>query len=70
MEERESRLTDMALAKQTTSDATKFYTKKVEDLGKNLNYLEKVVQGKSENLRVVEEGKDMKHCFYSSALGC
>ena len=36
-------------------DATKFYTGKVEELGKNLDDIEKVVGGKSENLRVLED---------------
>jgi len=35
--------------------ATKFYTGKVEDLTKNLSEIEKVVGGKGENLRVVED---------------
>ncbi|KKY23863.1 putative prefoldin subunit [Phaeomoniella chlamydospora] len=40
---------------KTTQDAIKFYRKKVEDLSKNLNDLEKIIQGKSDNLRVVED---------------
>jgi prefoldin alpha subunit len=36
-------------------DATKFYTGKVEELGRNLADIEKVVGGKGENLRVVED---------------
>lgn len=42
---------------QSTKDATKFYTAKVEELGANLKDLESIVQGKSNNLRVVEDGK-------------
>jgi hypothetical protein len=42
---------------QTTKDAIKFYNGKVEDLGKNLGELEKVIGGKSENVRIVEDGE-------------
>ena len=42
---------------QSTKDATKFYEGKVEELGTNLKDLEKIVQGKSNNLQVVEDGK-------------
>lgn len=42
---------------QTTKDATKFYEAKVEELGSNLKGLEAIVQGKSKNLSVVEDGK-------------
>ena len=41
---------------KTTSDAIKFYNGKVDNLSKNLGDLEKVLQGKNENLRIVEEG--------------
>ena len=41
---------------KTTADALKFYNGKVDDLSKNLAELEKVVQSKNENLRIVEEG--------------
>ncbi|PGH12194.1 prefoldin, alpha subunit [Polytolypa hystricis UAMH7299] len=40
---------------KTTSKAVDFYTNKVKDLEANLRDLEKVVQGKSGNLRVVED---------------
>lgn len=42
---------------QTTKDAIKFYNGKMEDLSKNLAELEKVIGGKSENVRIVEDGK-------------
>lgn len=42
---------------QTTDDAIKFYNAKVEELGTNLKDLEGIVQGKSNNLRVVEDGE-------------
>jgi prefoldin alpha subunit len=42
---------------QSTKDAVKFYNAKVEELGANLKDLESIVQGKSNNLRVVEDGK-------------
>jgi hypothetical protein len=41
---------------QSTKDATKFYEAKVEELGASLTDLEAIVQGKSNNLRVVEDG--------------
>ncbi|EEQ85004.1 hypothetical protein RJZ56_007196 [Blastomyces dermatitidis] len=40
---------------KTTSKAIAFYNAKVEELGTNLRELEKVVQGKSQNLRVIED---------------
>jgi len=40
---------------KSTAEAIKFYNGKVDDLSKNLGDLEKVVQGKNENLRIVEE---------------
>ncbi|KLJ08848.1 prefoldin alpha subunit [Blastomyces silverae] len=40
---------------KTTSKAIAFYNAKVEELGANLRELEKVVQGKSQNLRVIED---------------
>jgi len=40
---------------KSTGDATKFYENKVEELGANLKDLETIVQGKSNNLRVVED---------------
>ncbi|MCJ1482041.1 subunit of tubulin prefoldin [Schaereria dolodes] len=42
---------------KTTKDATEFYKSKIEDLGENLKDLERIVQGKSGNLRVVEDGR-------------
>ena len=40
---------------QTKPKATEFYNGKVEELGTNLQDLGKAVQGKSQNLKVVEE---------------
>ncbi|KIW98157.1 uncharacterized protein Z519_01741 [Cladophialophora bantiana CBS 173.52] len=40
---------------KTPPDATKFYQGKVEDLTKNLQDIEKVVGGKTESLKVVED---------------
>lgn len=37
------------------ADAQKFYEAKIEELGKNIKDLENVVNGKANNLRVVEE---------------
>ena len=42
---------------KTTDDAITFYTGKVAELAKNLANIEKVLAGKNENLRIVEEGK-------------
>ena len=41
---------------QTPPAAREFYARKVEELGKNLLDLEKIVQGKQGNLGVVEDG--------------
>lgn len=40
---------------KTTDDAQKFYETKIEELGKNMKDLESIVNGKANNLRVVEE---------------
>jgi len=40
---------------KTTGDAATFYNAKIADLGRNLKDLEAIVQGKSNNLRVVED---------------
>jgi prefoldin alpha subunit len=40
---------------KSTDDAEKFYTSKIEELGKNIKDLENIVNGKANNLRVVEE---------------
>ena len=42
---------------KTPSAAQNFYKGKVEELGKNLGDLEKIVQGKQGNLGVVEDGE-------------
>ena len=42
---------------QTPSAAREFYSRKVEELGRNLLDLEKIVQGKQGNLGVVENGE-------------
>lgn len=41
---------------QDTKSATEFYDAKVQELGANIQNLEAIVQGKTNNLRVVEEG--------------
>lgn len=43
-------------AAQTAPKAIEFYNAKVEELNTSLRELEKVVQAKSGNLRVVEDG--------------
>lgn len=40
---------------KTTDDAVKFYKAKIEELGKNIKDLENIVNGKANNLRLVEE---------------
>ncbi|KAE9377172.1 Prefoldin alpha subunit [Stipitochalara longipes BDJ] len=52
---------------KSTKDATKFYEAKVEELGANLKDLESIVQGKSNNLRVVEDVLRQKVLSASSA---
>jgi len=47
----------MKLASQTPKAAREFYTAKVEELGKNLQELEGIVQQKNGQLRVVEDGE-------------
>lgn len=36
-----------------------FYNEKVDELGANLKNLESIMQGKSNSLRVVEDGKSL-----------
>ena len=40
---------------KSTSDAETFYNAKIEELGKNIKDLENIVNGKGNNLRMVEE---------------
>ncbi|KAK5044602.1 hypothetical protein LTR84_010616 [Exophiala bonariae] len=40
---------------KSTADAVKFYTEKIDDLSRNLADIEKVVAGKNDNLKVVED---------------
>ena len=40
---------------KTTADAEVFYNNKIEELGKNIKDLENIVNGKANNLRMVEE---------------
>lgn len=47
---------------QSTNDATTFYEAKVKELEANLKDLESIVQGKSNNLRIVEDGKPLRLC--------
>lgn len=42
---------------KTLSEADEFYTRKIDELEASLASLEKVLKGKTENLRVVEEGQ-------------
>ncbi|KAI4127431.1 MAG: hypothetical protein LQ338_003201 [Usnochroma carphineum] len=48
---------------KTPPAARQFYTSKVDELGKNLQDLEKIVQGKQGNLNVVEDGT-LRYVFY------
>lgn len=40
---------------KSTGDAEKFYTGKIEEVGKSIKDLENIVNSKTNNLRVVEE---------------
>lgn len=40
---------------KSVDNAQKFYAEKVEELGKNIKDLETIVNGKANNLRIVEE---------------
>lgn len=40
---------------KSTADAQTFYNGKIEELGKNIKDLENIVNGKAQNLRMVEE---------------
>jgi prefoldin alpha subunit len=40
---------------KTPRDGVKFYERKIDELTKNLADIEKVVTGKSENLRIIED---------------
>lgn len=42
---------------KSCADAKVFYESKVEELGRNIGDLEKIVQGKAQNVRLVEEGE-------------
>jgi len=48
---------DYVFTTQTPQKAIAFYDEKVKGLDANLVELEKIVQGKNSQLRVVEEGK-------------
>jgi prefoldin alpha subunit len=50
-------LTKLINIRQTASKAIDFYNRKAKELETNLQDLEKIVQGKSSNLRVIEDGK-------------
>ena len=49
---------------KTPPAAQDFYKRKVEELGKNLVDLEKIVQGKQGNLTVVEDGQYFFALFF------
>lgn len=46
----------MIILDKTTAKAIEFYNDKAKELETNLKDLEKIVQGKSANLRIVEDG--------------
>jgi hypothetical protein len=48
---------------KTVKEAGVFYEGKVKELQVSLSELEKIVQGKSENLRAVEDGESRLHCI-------
>ena len=47
----------MQRTSQDVKSAGVFYDDKVKDLGANIGDLEKIIQGKTNSLRVVEEGE-------------
>ncbi|KAH8697319.1 putative prefoldin subunit 5 [Talaromyces proteolyticus] len=61
--EREKVIVDVGTGfyvEKTTAKATEFYDAKVKDLEANITDLEKIVQGKSANLRVIEDALRQK----------
>ena len=46
---------------QPVKDAMHFYTTKIDELTTNLKDLEAIIQGKSNNLRVVEDGENTQN---------
>lgn len=56
---------------QTTDDAISFYNEKVKELQKSLKDLEGVLQQKSNNLRMIEDGTliDSIHCYSACIQG-
>ena len=49
--------TKVAEDSQSASDAKMFYSNKISALDKNLKDIEGIAQGKSGNLRMIEEGR-------------
>ena len=54
---------------KTPPAAQDFYSRKVEELGRNLQDLEKIVQGKQGNLNVVEDSES-SHYLWARLLEC
>jgi hypothetical protein len=48
---------------KTKDKARVFYEAKIEEMGKNLENLEKIINGKNENLAMVEDGKWCGHLY-------
>ena len=61
-------LTEKEKSLQTPPAARDYYARKVEELGKNLQDLEKIVQGKQGNLNMVEDGKCIIFEFSTSTF--
>lgn len=53
---------------KTTTEAITFYDGKIEDLNKNLADIERIVQGKGENVRVVEDGESFSNHLFVFAV--
>lgn len=45
---------------QTTAKAIEFYNKKAKELEMNIVDLEKIIQGKSQNLKIIEDGMNLR----------
>ena len=52
---------------QNVEDANKFYKEKTKELGTNLKDLESILKQKSDNLRIIEDGRH-NFCYVQSLL--
>lgn len=45
--------------------AAQFYEDKTNEIGTNVKDLDSIIQGKTNNVRVIEEGKNSSHAWFS-----